>query len=173
MQDLAQIVDTIRRIAAPALRQHRGEPTPWPLQCSIEPVVDWATTDLDAAVHGRLPDDLVRLWQLCGGMRLFVDARYSQWGLVVSSPTTAATTTIEERAARPEQYQDGDMVLGKFLGDSERLLLRCAPEEPDFGRVMIALPIDPRSEWYVAAESLTHFFERYVFGQGDKFWESR
>jgi hypothetical protein len=62
-------------------------------------------------------------------------------------------------------------VLGEFLGDAQRLVVRCSSSAEDFGRVYIALPIDPRSEWESPAGSLAEFFALYLDVQGDKFWE--
>jgi hypothetical protein len=79
--------------------------------------------------------------------------------------------TIDERSGRPDEYEGGDLVIGEFLGDAERLVVRCSPSAEDYGRVYIALPIDPRVEWESPAASLSAFLALYLDAHGDKFWE--
>jgi hypothetical protein len=79
--------------------------------------------------------------------------------------------TEKFRAQRARDHAAGDLVVGRFLGDSDLLVVRCAPHAADYGRVVVALPLDPRGEWYEAAGSLEKFFERYEQAHGAKFWE--
>lgn len=65
----------------------------------------------------------------------------------------------------------GDLVIGKFLGDSDLLVVRCAPDSPDFGHVMVALPIDLRKDWYRVAGNLERFFQEDERSERAKFWE--
>lgn len=46
-----------------------------------------------------------------------------------------------------------------------------APSELRARRILIALPLDGRSEWYAAGSELGEFLERYHAAGGDKFWE--
>jgi hypothetical protein len=58
-----------------------------------------------------------------------------------------------------------------FLGDLDLVVIRSDPGQADFGHVLVALPIDPRSFWYEAASGLAEFLEKYAAAEGDKFWE--
>ncbi len=100
---------------------------------------------------------------------LFQDVDYGQWGLVILSPDQAAERTAWERSQRPEDFPFGDIVAGEFLGDLE--LLIATPRDDGSCQIRIALPLDPRGDWYVAAESLAEFLQRYLVARGDKYWE--
>jgi hypothetical protein len=51
-------------------------------------------------------------------------------------------------------------VIGEFLGDLALLVL--APSEPGDRRVLVALPLDDRHDWYPVASSLAQFLENYL-----------
>jgi hypothetical protein len=61
-------------------------------------------------------------------------------------------------------------VIGKFLGDSDLLVIRCSQSEEDFGNVLVALPLDPRPDWDHVAESLADFLDEYAKTGGEKYW---
>jgi hypothetical protein len=61
-------------------------------------------------------------------------------------------------------------VVGEFLGDSDLLLVRCDPAAEDYGSVLVALPLDDRSEWDQAASSIEAFLLSYARTHGEKFW---
>jgi hypothetical protein len=113
--------------------------------------------------------DLVALWRVCRSARLFADIDYSQWGLVLLDPEKSARRTQEELVGRPSDMRRDDVVIGEFLGDQELLVV--APSENDERRILVALPLDPRSDWFAAAPSLGEFLERYFDACGDKYWE--
>jgi len=130
-----------------------------------------ATVDeVEAAWRGHeLPSDAVELWATCREGRLFEDVDYGQWGLALLAPSASAARTAEERGARPSQFRPDDIVLGEFLGDQELLVL--APSESGWRRILIAFPLDDRSDWFGAAETLGQFLEQYFDHVGDKYWE--
>jgi hypothetical protein len=64
-------------------------------------------------------------------------------------------------------------MIGEFLGDQERVIVRCKRESEDFGSVMIVAEIDPRKDWFVPATSVLEFLERFVSEAGEKFWEPK
>ena len=96
-------------------------------------------------------------WTISRTARLFEDRQYGQWGLEILSPMNAAGYTQQQYTNRSSQFREGDLVVGRFLGDSDLLVVRCDQDADDFKRVLIALPIDPRSEWYVASETFGDF----------------
>ncbi|HEX9033962.1 MAG TPA: hypothetical protein VF834_19145 [Streptosporangiaceae bacterium] len=117
-----------------------------------------------------MPDDLAGAWLVSRESRLFEDIDYGQWGLVLLSPVATAERTTRERAARPGAYRSDDVVAGEFLGDLDLLVI--APSEARDRRVLIALPLDDRDDWYPAAPDLARFLERYLDSRGRKFWEA-
>lgn len=116
------------------------------------------------------PRELAEAWSVSRESRLFEDVDYGQWGLVLLSPAESARRTAEQRELRPDDYRAEDVVIGEFLGDLELLVL--APSEAADQRVLVALPLDGRQDWYPAAPDLAQFLERYRDQRGAKFWES-
>jgi hypothetical protein len=137
---------------------------PFRLACSFEPPTS-PSGELSAVWGGReLPSELVELWTSARSARLFEDIDYGQWGLVLLSPPESADRTALELAERPGDFAAGDIVIGEFLGDQE--LLVHTPTG-----ILVALPLDPRSDWDVAADNLEEFLRRYLDAHGDKYWE--
>jgi hypothetical protein len=107
----------------------------------------------------RLPGQLIDAWTTARQARLFEDVDYGQWGLVLLSPAASAERTGKELRSRPKDYQPDDLVIGEFLGDQELLVLAGGADRGD--KVLIALPLDDRADWIVAAEDLGQFLEAY------------
>lgn len=138
------------------------------------PDLDVACSFADRGVEqlpSGLPPDLSEFWHTCGSARLFEDRKYGQWGLVLLNPqeSTERSTAFQERRAR--DFMSGDRIVGEFLGDSDLLLVRCDPLANDFGKVVVALPIDARDDWYLVAPSFSEFLNKYTKAEGNKFWE--
>jgi hypothetical protein len=117
-----------------------------------------------------IPQDAIDLWNVCREARLFEDVEYGQWGLALLSPAASLERTLQERALRPEDVGSDDIVIGKFLGDQELLVL--ASGETGNRRILIALPLDDRADWFGAASDLHSFLESYFASDGEKYWES-
>lgn len=143
---------------------HRGESCPFPLRCHIE--LGPAT-----GVYAPIPAELAEFWKTCSGARLFEDAEYGQWGLVLYSPSEARTSTETFKAERGEDYRLGDLVIGEFLGDSDLLIVRTDASAGDYGTVEVVLPVDPRTDSYKFDEGFASFLERYRVEEGAKYWE--
>lgn len=161
-----------------ALERFRREPSPHngrtnnPFRLSSTISGPASPGEVEAAWRGLvLPADVVDLWAACRGARLFEDIDYGQWGLVILDPATSAARTAQDRELRPSEFMHDDIVLGEFLGDQELVVV--APSEGGDRRVMIALPLDSRSEWIGAAHNLGDFLEAYFVAAGDKYWEQR
>ncbi len=116
-------------------------------------------------MNRTLPAEIDELWHATGGARLFEDPDYGQWGLVLLSAEASRDRTEVEFEARPADMAQGDIVIGEFVGDQELLVY-----SSDAG-VLVALPLDDRSDWFRAAPTLAEFLERYTAAQGEKFWE--
>jgi hypothetical protein len=94
-----------------------------------------------------------------------VDVDYGQWGLELLSPRTSVEETAAQVAARGDDYRPTDVVIGRFLGDQDRLVVDAA------GSVLVATPLDRRPDWYEPAPDVAAFLRQYVLSSGDKFWE--
>ncbi len=116
------------------------------------------------------PSDLLEFWHISSTARLFEDNTYGQWGLEIYTPTESLRATEQFFAARKKETRLGDLLIGRFLGDSDTLILRCDPSASDFRHVLVALPLDSRNEWYRVAESFTEFVDKFVRSAGKKFW---
>jgi hypothetical protein len=151
--------------AVPRPAIHRGQVTHFRFRCSME------SPGLSAGDDVARPPDLRDLWKTAGGARLFEDVDHGQWGLVLLSPEGAARETSIFDRERARDRMEGDLVIGYFLGDQDRLILRTDPTAPDFGQVMIALPLDGRGDWYRPAPRLEPFLKEFGDAQGAKFWK--
>jgi hypothetical protein len=119
----------------------------------------------------EVPDDVLRFWREAAWARLFEDATYGQWGLEILAPGAARAETERQQLARKREFIQGDLVLGRFLGDSDLLIVRSDKAQSDFGRVLVALPLDPRRDWCPVASSFEDFLSKYASAFGDKYWE--
>ena len=148
---------------------HRGKRSPFLLRCILAP---------EGIAHGELtqfpksvPKDVQGFWQEARTAELFKDEQYGQWGLELFAPDRALRETLEHTQKRPREFFQNDLILGRFLGDSDLLVVRCAAGQKDYGWVTVALPLDKRKDWCVAAESFSEFLSRFVSAQGGKYWE--
>lgn len=157
------------RWSTPRPASHRGKVTPMALGVWL--ALEGASAQEVASLAELVPPDLRGVWQTCRSARLFEDVEYGQWGLELLDPLESTAETERLQADRPEEFRAGDRVVGRFLGDSDLLLVRCDPAEDDFGEVVVALPIDPRGDWYFLRTGLADFLEKYSAAEGDKFWE--
>ena len=142
-----------------------------PLDSKILPPIIKAVQDLETRLHISLPDDLRELWQKCNGLRLLEDKTYGQSGLIIWSPQKV----LEQQQVlkrNSDEFLDGDLIIGEFLGDSDLLVVRCDQDSDDFEQVIISLPIDHRSDWYYLPYLLPEFLQKLTNSQGQKFWES-
>jgi hypothetical protein len=74
-----------------------------------------------------VPPALLQFWTIARWGKLFQDCTYGQWGLEILTPAGAASITAREMQQRQADYQASDLVFGRFLGDSDLLVLRCDP----------------------------------------------
>lgn len=165
MSRVRKAVDDFRAFAEP--RDGIGS-SPFRLACWL----DEPSSDLEllaAWEDVRIPEDLTELWRTSRAARLFEDIEYSQWGLRILSPEASVNRTLRERDARPFDLAPDDIVFAEFLGDQE-LLVRAHGQQED--GVLVALPLDDRSDWYHAGRDVAEFLERYLASAGEKYWES-
>jgi hypothetical protein len=170
MSNVTHIIGTLRKQwGQPREATHRGQKCPFLLACSFapEPAVELEKVPLS------IPEDMHEFWRTTRSANLFKDLQYGQWGVEVLEPTQALSETSRQAAARPRDFVTSDFVVARFFGDSDLLVLVCDRQRPDFGSVIVALPIDKRSDWPVVARSFGKFLQKLAESQGDKYWEVR
>jgi hypothetical protein len=134
------------------------------LACELQPPATVA--EIESGFRGCVLPPLVReLWLITGAGRLFADADYGQWGLEILGPAASAEATARERERRPGQLTRDDVVLGRFLGDLESLVVA------GDGSVLVNAPLDPREDWDGAASGLESSFRAYFDAEGAKYWD--
>lgn len=117
------------------------------------------------------PKSLIDFWNISRKAWLFEDIQYGQWGLEIFDPKESSDLTLKFSSERQRDFSHGDLIIGKFIGDSDLLLVRCDIKSIDYGNIIVALPIDPRDDWNFVEESFDVFLNNYANSNGDKYWE--
>jgi len=169
-QDIEKLIHAIESIG---IVDSPDVSIPMPMHCQVLPPQPWDKKAFEETLGITLPLAIAHLWNKTSGLRLFEDVTYGQWGLILWSPNRVITEQEKRIAQTEEDFRPGDLIIGEFLGDADLLVLRCDATSPDFGNVMIALPLDTREEWYLAAKSLESFLNQFLAACGNKFWENQ
>lgn len=117
-----------------------------------------------------LPQELVCLWHHTRRVHLFRDIHYGQWGTILLDPQKSLHLTEELKNIYPEQLLQSDLIFGECLGDCDFIVIRCDPMQPDWGHILIGLPLDLREDW-PRVSSIHEFIEEILTYSGIKFWE--
>ncbi|MBC3483989.1 hypothetical protein HU761_26615 [Pseudomonas sp. SWRI59] len=149
--------------STPQTAYHHKEKCPFLLSCIFTGGID--EKELPKP-HQNFPCELLALWRLSEKTELFKDNLYEQWGLELLTPKEAISETSRQQQIRGNEILTTDIVLGRFYGDSELLIIT------KDGGVLVCTPLDHRHEWTKAAESLSEFLEKMADAEGAKFWES-
>lgn len=170
MNDVDAIVDRLKGewgVARPA--SHGGVLLPVSLRCSFEnPASEAALQSVSA--QAAVPPQLLAFWTASNGARLFEDEQYGQWGLRLYSASESLQETSRFAQDRPADVQQGDLVIGEFLGDSDLLIIRCDPSLESYGSMIVALPLDDRADWDRVSPDFGSFLLIYSNTNGEKFW---
>jgi SMI1 / KNR4 family (SUKH-1) len=126
--------------------------------------------ECDNVAFGHCPSDLREFWRLTRTAKLFEDVTTGQWGLEILAPNEAFKETADYKRDRARDAVKDDLIIGRFIGDSQLLLIRCDPDAGDFGNVIVVGPIDRRADWDFVANSFREFLNRYIESRGDMFW---
>jgi hypothetical protein len=169
-QNIEKLIHTIKSIG---IVDSTDESILMPMQCQVLPPQPWDKKTLEDSLSITLPLTIINLWNQTSGLRLFEDITYGQWGLILWSPNQIIAEQEKRIAQRKEDFRPGDLVIGEFLGDADLLVLRCDETSPDFGNIIIALPLDSREEWDIAGLTLESFLNQLIVANGDKFWENQ
>ena len=167
-----KIAELLDRISSIAHYLPENLPLPMPERCLVLPRLSWDRSEFEDELNVLLPEDLVQIWNLTSGLVLFEDVNYGQWGLVIWSPDQTIIRHRRFVKQRRHVYEPGDVLVGEFLGDSDLVLVRCDPEKPDYGAVLIALATERRQDWFLAARSFFEFLTKFVEASGEKYWEA-
>lgn len=148
--------------------------------CKAIERIPWDRNALESTLGFEIPSELAELWNACGGLALYEDDLYGQWGLVIFPPTDEAIFPPSEStffSLNREFHEDkaewilpGDLIIGRFWGDRERPMIRCDKGAPDYGHIMVVSEIGERDEWHWAASSLAEFLTKFMDAHGEKYW---
>lgn len=166
---MVEVVERIRQLDDILIEDYKDRP--FIHRSTVIDTLKWDSEILEKQLNIKLPRELVSLWDLVSELRIYEDINYGQWGLLIWSPhktLLSQSTTVE---AIGQQLLPGDLVVGEFRGDLDRVLLRCDPKSTDFGHVIIVDPIDERNDWRTVAHSLSEFLERFLLYPAEKYWE--
>ena len=153
--------------AKPREAIHGGQACPFALQCEFAPPAPLA----EIASLTAVPQELSEFWTHTRQAALFKDNQYGQWGLEIFSPLECLNQSQQFQTERSRDVLSGDLIIGAFLGDSDLLLTRTDQDKEDYGRILVATPIDERRQWDVVGTSFNEFLQRYIEEEGSKFWE--
>jgi hypothetical protein len=170
MSIIAGIVENLKSDwDRPKLAIHDGNNSPFKHHCIFS---DQSVGEVASYILGyNIPSELQEFWQISESAVLFKDADYGQWGVEILPPSDVVIETEKFTKDQASNCQDGDIIIGRFLGDSDLLMIRCDKAEADFGCVHIVLPIDDRPDWPVVGKDFTEFLMTYCEKQGSKYWE--
>lgn len=118
-----------------------------------------------------IPREYEQFLTLTNGGVLFVDEQYGQWGLRLYGAETIQVKNQEWFTSyRAKEFLFGDLIIGEFLGDSDLVILRCDDSQPDYGNIIISLPMDTRADWFYLND-FYEFISIFIQSEGEKFWE--
>lgn len=132
---------------------------------------EWHKEKLQKRLDVRLPDDLVKFWNLTSGIRLYEDITYGQWGLVLFGPEKVEEQKQRAKEMFPDHVLDSDLIIGEYLGEAQLAIVRCNASEEDFGHVLVALPMSARSNWIYVAKSLEEFLRKSLEFPTQFYWD--
>jgi hypothetical protein len=146
--------------------------SPMVLRSEAKAPVTWELSDIENALGVKLPQENELLWSRVSELRLNEDVTYGQWGCILWSPVEVVARHKQASDWRgPDNFRAGDVIIGEFRGDTDLVVLRCDPSKRDYGKIVIALAIDPGGEWPFVASSITDFVLQFLSHTEKKFWE--
>jgi len=162
-----EILDQLKQVwDKPKKGVHSDEPTFFELSCEFSK----ETAKVPVGYPFEVPEELVNFWGYTSEAALFIDKTYGQWGLKVFSPKEAVLATKKENELRADEYNRTDLVIGEFIGDSDKLVIDCSPK--NLGQILVSMPFDPRKEWWVVSSNFKDFLRDFSKKEGEKYWES-
>jgi hypothetical protein len=130
------LMDLARGWSEPRVEVHSGLEVS--IACALrDPAKEPDFDALRASVTG-VPSELCDFWSYCNGADLFKDVTFGQWGLNLFSITESVAASDKFARERAIDAKPDDFVVGAFFGDSDLLLVRCAPDPPASETQMIS-----------------------------------
>lgn len=143
---------------------HFGEKCPFMLRSHFS---NGITSDAILELFPKSTIELIGMWEIFEHAELFKDDKYGQWGIEILPPLEAAEETEYQKTIRCNDLLEGDIVFGRFYGDSDLLMM--SPT----GEIYVILPMDERNYWPKAANSVDEFLQKLMMSEGAKFWEKK
>jgi len=106
--------------ATPRYATHRGERIPFLLACTFE-----EPGCAEISYPMTMPSDLSEFWGIARSASLFKDVKYGQWRTQILSSDAAVEETQRQKAMRPRDIGDHELVVGRFFGDSDLVVVIC------------------------------------------------
>lgn len=154
--------------SAPRKAAHpRGE-SAFELCCRFSP--DAATAVSIAQAGEGLPAAVRAFRAEAESAELFIDVTFGQWGLKIFGPVESAAEWHFENTRARTPIDRNDLVVGRFLGDSELLIVR-STHASNAGQVLIGMPVYPRKDWLAVADDFADFLDRHARAEGARFLE--
>lgn len=141
---------------------------------NADPPISWDMQIIEKTLSIVLPPDLIQLWEYASRIRLYEDITYGQWGTILWSPLEVIDSQVikDTRFFNEDDFHQGDLLIGEFIGDSDlAILVRCDPNESDFGKIMVPCSLERREEWPTIAETILIFLEKMLAATGIMYWE--
>ncbi|MCU0339771.1 MAG: hypothetical protein MUE30_07790, partial [Spirosomaceae bacterium] len=104
-----------------------------------------------------------------GGL-FFKDIEFEQWGMRIYSFDELEIMNQYVRTWK-ENLLEEDLVVGEFLGDLDLVII--SKNSNYSNKVIIAIPIYSRDDWFFLDMNFMEFIERYISSSGEKFWETK
>src|SRR6266705_5252389 len=129
MSKVANLIGQLKKgWAQPREAIHRGGKCPFLLACSFSPESTYDVRGMPVNV----PPDVQEFWKTAQNAALFKDVKYGQWGIEILDPKEALAETSRQTTRRPKDFTSADLVLARFFGDSDLLVIGCDRTQPNF-----------------------------------------
>lgn len=144
------------------------------LETEVNPPFEPKISLIEAELNVKIPEQILEFWGLCSSMRLLRDERYNDRGLVTYPPDERLIERnryiFKKLISSDDDHLSGDLILGEFPMEQDKLIVRCDSSSDDFGELLIAIPEDFRRNWPRMGNSLVKFFQEFIDHNGDTYW---
>jgi hypothetical protein len=167
-EDILDIINKISNMEAKIQFQGQVE---FKYESRYEEPVSWSKSDFVHQLGKNIPSDLTALWQYASRLHIYEETNFGQWGLIIWNPSETLQNNQSNSILSTYELANGDLIIGEFKGDLEKIVIRCDENNNDRGAITIASSIDPRNEWLTVARSLTSFLNAFIENPDNKYWE--
>jgi hypothetical protein len=135
--------------------------------------IPWDKHRLEKEFNIKIPIQLEEFWNISSELILMRDLKYGSYGLKTFPPNDVLKEINEKiynDLIGQEDFRKGDLIIGELFAEDDKLIIRCDPDQHDFGKVIVAVPIDPRRDWPGQEYDLDEFLRLFVDNKGLPFW---